>query len=284
MNPSSIHISKSKKSHFYVKLSYTSFQLKRDIVCTNKGKSEMFRSCSKISSTKTIFSLQRLHQNEHNICITHTRIPKHKLATVSSLAYSPVGEFTYIWSGMSNWVRIFFGNLLMRHFIVIQYTYTLKWTGAFHGCLMIYKHYTFPIYFQHCILKISNLQNGDWSAGFDSTKSPPLVNWARPKTNDYNWVLSELTRIEPVRGRLCQRYWWWYVDITRFGEGWLIGWLVVFNVPSTARSFRDGATIYCPLRRTWSLVFTPSHRESKPRLLRGSPLHNSCATPAPLSM
>ena len=28
------------------------------------------------------------------------------------------------------------------------------------------------------------------------------------------------------------------------------GWLVVFNVPSTARSFRDGTPIYCPLRRT----------------------------------
>ena len=26
--------------------------------------------------------------------------------------------------------------------------------------------------------------------------------------------------------------------------------LVVFNVPSTARSFRDGTPIYCPLRRT----------------------------------
>ena len=30
----------------------------------------------------------------------------------------------------------------------------------------------------------------------------------------------------------------------------LIGWLVVFNVPSTARSLRDGTPIYCPLRRT----------------------------------
>ena len=36
-----------------------------------------------------------------------------------------------------------------------------------------------------------------------------------------------------------------------------VGWLVVFNVPSTARSFRDGTPIYCPLRRTWSSVFTP---------------------------
>ena len=30
----------------------------------------------------------------------------------------------------------------------------------------------------------------------------------------------------------------------------LVGWLVVFKVPSTARSFRDGTPIYCPLRRT----------------------------------
>ena len=28
------------------------------------------------------------------------------------------------------------------------------------------------------------------------------------------------------------------------------GWLVVLYVQSTARSFRDGAPIYCPLRRT----------------------------------
>ena len=27
-------------------------------------------------------------------------------------------------------------------------------------------------------------------------------------------------------------------------------WLVVFNVPSTARSFREGTPIYCPLRKT----------------------------------
>ena len=30
----------------------------------------------------------------------------------------------------------------------------------------------------------------------------------------------------------------------------VFGWLVVFNVPSTARSIRDGTPIYCPLRRT----------------------------------
>ena len=42
------------------------------------------------------------------------------------------------------------------------------------------------------------------------------------------------------------------VRTERFSEcfgivGWLVGWLVVFNVPSTARSFRDGTPIYCPL-------------------------------------
>ena len=30
---------------------------------------------------------------------------------------------------------------------------------------------------------------------------------------------------------------------------WLVGWLIVFNVPSTARSFKHGTPIYCPLRR-----------------------------------
>ena len=34
-------------------------------------------------------------------------------------------------------------------------------------------------------------------------------------------------------------------------------WLVVFYVPSTARSFRDSIPIYCPLWRTWNSVNTP---------------------------
>ena len=33
-------------------------------------------------------------------------------------------------------------------------------------------------------------------------------------------------------------------------EALFSGWLVVFNVPSTARSFRDSTSIYCPLQRT----------------------------------
>ena len=46
---------------------------------------------------------------------------------------------------------------------------------------------------------------------------------------------------------------------------WLVGWLVVFSVPSTARSFRDCTPIYCPLRRTWSSVFTPFRPGIEPR-------------------
>ena len=31
-----------------------------------------------------------------------------------------------------------------------------------------------------------------------------------------------------------------------------VGWLVVFYVPSRAWPSRDGTSIYCPLRKTWS--------------------------------
>ena len=42
-------------------------------------------------------------------------------------------------------------------------------------------------------------------------------------------------------------------------------WLVVFYVSSTARSFRDGTPIYCPLQRRWSSVFTPFPPGIEPR-------------------
>ena len=45
----------------------------------------------------------------------------------------------------------------------------------------------------------------------------------------------------------------------------LVGWLAVSNDPSTARSFRDGIPIYCPLRRTWSSVNTPFPPVIEPR-------------------
>ena len=42
-------------------------------------------------------------------------------------------------------------------------------------------------------------------------------------------------------------------------------WLVVFQLPSTSRSFRDSTPIYCPLWRTWSSVLTPSPPGIEPR-------------------
>ena len=45
----------------------------------------------------------------------------------------------------------------------------------------------------------------------------------------------------------------------------LPSWLVVFNVPSTARSFRDGTPICFPLRRTWSSINTPFRPGFEPR-------------------
>ena len=41
----------------------------------------------------------------------------------------------------------------------------------------------------------------------------------------------------------------------------------MFNVPSTARSFRDGTPIYCPLRRTWSSINTPFRPGIEPRVV-----------------
>ena len=52
---------------------------------------------------------------------------------------------------------------------------------------------------------------------------------------------------------------------TQPGENCPVGWLVVFNVPSTARSFRDGTPIYSPLRRTWSSINTPFQPGIEPR-------------------
>ena len=69
-------------------------------------------------------------------------------------------------------------------------------------------------------------------------------------------------------------------DTTLTGTG-RVGWLVVFRVPSTARSFKDGTPIYAPCEGREARFIYRSHRESNPGSLRGSPLHNHCATPAP---
>ena len=64
---------------------------------------------------------------------------------------------------------------------------------------------------------------------------------------------------------------------------WTIGWLVVFYVPSTARLFRDCTSIYCPLRRTWSSVFTPFPPRIEPRAVTWQsitlPLRHASSTP-----
>ena len=54
----------------------------------------------------------------------------------------------------------------------------------------------------------------------------------------------------------------WYGNLN-IRDGYV--WSVVFYVPSTARSFGDGTPIYCPLRRTWSSVFTPFPPRIEPR-------------------
>ena len=49
-------------------------------------------------------------------------------------------------------------------------------------------------------------------------------------------------------------------------------------VPSTARSFRDGTPINCPLQRTWSLVFTPFQPGIVPWHTITQPLRHASST------
>ena len=50
----------------------------------------------------------------------------------------------------------------------------------------------------------------------------------------------------------------------------LVDWLVVFYVPSTARSFRDGTPIYCPYEGREARFLHRSHRESNYGPLHGA--------------
>ena len=63
---------------------------------------------------------------------------------------------------------------------------------------------------------------------------------------------------------------------------WQSGWLVVFYIPSTARSFREGTpcTVPCEGREARFLHCTPW--ESNPRPSRGSPLLYTTAAPRQL--
>ena len=56
-----------------------------------------------------------------------------------------------------------------------------------------------------------------------------------------------------------------FMTVCPYVHVWLVGWLVLFIVPSTARSFRDGTPIYRPLRRTWSSINTPFRSGIEPR-------------------
>ena len=47
-----------------------------------------------------------------------------------------------------------------------------------------------------------------------------------------------------------------WIDVKKIHYNIQHGWLVVFYVPSTGRSFREGTPIYCPMGRMWSSIFT----------------------------
>ena len=60
---------------------------------------------------------------------------------------------------------------------------------------------------------------------------------------------------------------------------WLVSWLVVFYVPSRARSFMDGTPFTVPCEGREAGFLHRSHRESNPGPSRGSLLKYRCATP-----
>ena len=61
----------------------------------------------------------------------------------------------------------------------------------------------------------------------------------------------------------------------------LVGWLVVFNAPSTVRSFRDGTPFTVPCEGREARFLNRTHQGTNPVPSRDSPLHTRCATPAP---
>ena len=62
----------------------------------------------------------------------------------------------------------------------------------------------------------------------------------------------------------------------------MLNWLDVFYVPSTARSFRDGMPIYCPLQRTWSSIFKPFPQGIEPRAVAWQSISYTIAAPRQL--
>ena len=80
------------------------------------------------------------------------------------------------------------------------------------------------------------------------------------------WLEIHTWRVHNVTGWMVSRFiWQWQIDHEMDCQMEMVGWLVVFNVPSTARSFRDGTPIYCPLWRTCSSINTPFRPGIEPR-------------------
>ena len=98
------------------------------------------------------------------------------------------------------------------------------------------------------------------------------TDWANPTRLHYKVII----RIKAMDGH--------HDDINVLSRN--VDWLVVFYVPSTARSFRDGTPIYCPLRRTWSSVNTPFPPGIEPRAVSWQsitlPLRHASSTPETL--
>ena len=59
-----------------------------------------------------------------------------------------------------------------------------------------------------------------------------------------------------------------------------VGWLVVFYVSSTVRSFRDSTPFIVPCEGCDAPILHCSHREWNPGSSLASPLHHRCTTPA----
>ena len=67
-------------------------------------------------------------------------------------------------------------------------------------------------------------------------------------------ILPFLDKFFSKNFQLCIHIYFIFTDVNPIA--WIFC-LFVLNVPSTARSFRQGTPIYCPLRRRWSSVNTP---------------------------
>ena len=73
--------------------------------------------------------------------------------------------------------------------------------------------------------------------------------------------------------------------ITRVDTFWgICGWLVVFNVPSTVRSFRDGTPFTVPCEGCEARFLHRTNRESNLGPSCRSPLHNCCTMQAPMGI